>query len=219
MDEGPAADQPHSMATTEAQDLQGEEDGGSAAKVAQNADGRQVETATIDFGGKGEDDATFFVSSNGLPSENILKPPTTMEIYNASQSMLSTSDLPADETTSLNENSTRGEESVLGGQDGQIPRMTADQSKLENDGTSTQEESAVQKEGEGGAGGNEDGESLDILGNGLLMKKVSYGVGSWSLKSPHTRQKSLTNRGHAFMSLDRSNHCYVTILIGKMDGF
>ena len=186
MDEGPAADQPHSMATSEAQDLQGEKDGGSAAKVAQNADGRQVETATIDFGEKGEDDATFFVSSNGLPSENVLKPP---EIYDASQSMLSTSDLPADETMSLNENSTRGEESVLGGQERQIPGTTADQKKVENGGTSTQEESTVKKEGEGG-GGNEEGEWLDILGNGLLMKKVSYGVSSWSLKSPHTKQKT-----------------------------
>lgn len=187
MDEGPAADQPHNMATTEAQDLQGGEDGGSAAKVAQNADGRQVETATIDLGEKGEDDATFFVSSNGIPSENVLKPPTTMEIYDASQSMLSTSDL-ADETTSLNENSTRGEESVLGGQERQISGTTADQRKVENGGMSTQEESAVKKEGEGG--GNEEGEWLDILGNGLLMKKVSYSVGIWSLKSPHTRQKT-----------------------------
>lgn len=189
MDEGPAADQPHSMATSEAQDLQGEKDGGSAAKVAQNADGGQVETATIDFGEKGEDDATFFVSSNGLPSENVLKPPITMEINDASQSMLSTSDLPADETMSLNENSTRGEESVLGGQERQIPGTTADQKKVENGGTSTQEESTVKKEGEGG-GGNEEGEWLDILGNGLLMKKVSYGVSSWSLKSPHTKQKT-----------------------------
>ena len=190
MDEGPAADQPHNMATTEAQDLQGGEDGGSAAKVAQNADGRQVETATIDLGEKGEDDATFFVSSNGIPSENVLKPPTTMEIYDASQSMLSTSDL-ADETTSLTENSTRGEESVLGGQERQTPGTTADQRKVENGGMSTQEESAVKKEGEGG-GGNEEGEWLDILGNGLLMKKVSYSVGIWSLKSTHTRQKTFS---------------------------
>lgn len=198
MDESPAADQPHTMATPEAQDLQGDADGGSAARVTQNTDGGQVETATTDFGEKNEDPQrtpllldtkkNFFASSNGLPSENALNPPATMETHNASQSMLSTSDLPADETTSVNENSMGGEESVLGGQERQIPGTVADQ---RNGGTSTQEESAVKKEREGGGGvGNEDGEWLDILGNGLLMKKVSHGVGSWSLKSPHTRQKN-----------------------------
>ena len=152
MDESLAADQPHSMATPEAQDLQGDADGGSAARVTQNADGGQVETATTEFGEESEyrprsplllyTKKNFFVSSNGLPSENALNPPTRMETHNASQSILSTSDLPADETTSVNENTMGGEEEE---------------------------------------GGNEDGEWLDILGNGLLMKKVSHGIDSREL--------------------------------------
>ena len=173
-----AKDQPESKTTAESRELEGSGD------RAQNCNSTQADTVTKEFGKEEEPSEEDERSSNGLPSENAL---TNSDTPDVSTTMLSASELPADVTALVSENPKDEEESTLGDQNKQTSVKDEDDEVTSKAGVvSDQEEPAAKgqgdksKEGEGKGTGKS--EWLDILGNGLLMKKVRKYF--WPVSSP-----------------------------------
>ena len=185
MDEGagdPAKDQPESTTTAKRLRLKSrelEEGGRSAAKLgdrAQTYNGtREDHTVTAEFGKEEQASEGHERSSNGRTPEQAL---TNSETHDASITM-SAAELPTDVTTLVNENTKDEEESTLGAQNRQTVKNEGDEATRTSKGdipTAPEEKPAEKRRGdrskEGGGKGTEKSEWLDILGNGLLMKKV-----------------------------------------------
>lgn len=183
MDEGagnPAKDQPESTTTAKTLRLKSRElgeGGSSAAKLgdrAQTYNGAREDTVTAEFE-KEQTSEGHERSSNGQTPEQAL---TNSETHDASITV-SAAELPTDVTTLVNENTKDEEESTLGAQNRQTVKNEGDEATRTSKGdipSEPEEKPAEKRPGdrskEGGGKGTEKSEWLDILGNGLLMKKV-----------------------------------------------
>lgn len=186
MDEGagdPAKDTQENTITAERLRLKSrvpvlEEGGSSAAKLGDRAktyNGAREDTVAAEFGKEEQASEGHERSSNGRTPEQAL---TNSETHDASITM-SAAELPTDVTTLVNENTKDEEESTLGDQNRQTVKNEGDEATLTSKGdtpSEPEEKPAEKRQGdrskEGGGKGTEKSEWLDILGNGLLMKKV-----------------------------------------------